>query len=153
MLFASPPGHAETIFDIAFNPTDQDVFATASYDGYVKLWRVSTEQSFREIYAGENQLLYAVAYNHDGSRIASVASSGQAFVWNDKGEEISRYETHSGSAFRCTWHPSEPWLLSGGADSYASLISYDGAPLLKMRFKHPASVIGVQFDLTGELRN
>eukprot|EP00397_Hematodinium_sp_SG-2012_P003108 GEMP01003116.1.p1 GENE.GEMP01003116.1~~GEMP01003116.1.p1 ORF type:complete len:1245 (+),score=190.74 GEMP01003116.1:263-3997(+) len=151
--FTSPPGHSETIFDIAFNPVDRDIFATASYDGYVKLWRVSTEKSFREIFSGVGHLLYAVAYNHDGTMLAAVTSTGFAFVWNEKGEELARHETHKGnSIFRCSWHPAQPLLLSGGNDSYASLVSYETnhSPQVKLMIKHPASVIGVQFDKSGE---
>eukprot|EP00397_Hematodinium_sp_SG-2012_P003013 GEMP01003021.1.p1 GENE.GEMP01003021.1~~GEMP01003021.1.p1 ORF type:complete len:1246 (+),score=297.79 GEMP01003021.1:113-3850(+) len=154
MVFTSAPGHSETIFDIAFHPADQDIFATASYDGYVKLWRISTAQSFREIFSDGGHLLYAVAYNHDGSMLAAVASTGFAFVWNDKGEELSRHETHKGSSiFRCSWHPTQPMLLSGGSDSYACLVSYEmrKSPEVKLRLRHPASVIGVQFDRMGDL--
>ena len=57
--FVTAPAHSETIFDLHFCPANSNVFATCSYDGYVKLWSVAQKTSFREMYAGD-YILYAV---------------------------------------------------------------------------------------------
>jgi len=153
MVFTTPPGHSETIFDTCFNPVDADIFATASYDGYVKLWQVSTEQSFREIFAGPTKLLYAVSYNPPGTLIAAVTSSGSILIWNDKGEELCRYEAHKqASIYRLHWHPTYPMIATGGSDQFAVItdVSTISKPMCKTRFRHPGTVIGVQFDPSGE---
>lgn len=40
--YISPGGHTETIFDCKFCASDPDILATASYDGSIKLWDIST---------------------------------------------------------------------------------------------------------------
>ena len=36
------PGHTETVFDLKINPSNKDLLATASYDGTMKFWDITT---------------------------------------------------------------------------------------------------------------
>ncbi|CAN0329219.1 unnamed protein product, partial [Discosporangium mesarthrocarpum] len=41
-LWASKPGHTETVFACAHRPGDADTLATGSYDSTVKVWHAPT---------------------------------------------------------------------------------------------------------------
>ena len=36
--FMTEAGHAETVFDLEFSPSDRNIFASCSYDGTVRVW-------------------------------------------------------------------------------------------------------------------
>ncbi len=39
MEFLTEAGHPETVFDLAFCPSNRDLLASVSYDGTVRLWQ------------------------------------------------------------------------------------------------------------------
>ncbi|CAE7525493.1 WDR31, partial [Symbiodinium sp. CCMP2456] len=68
---------------------DQDLIGTASYDGYIKLWRISTHESVREMYAGKDQLLYGLAFSPNSAKVCAVSSTGLLLIWKvDTGENV-----------------------------------------------------------------
>ncbi|CAD7925279.1 unnamed protein product [Amoebophrya sp. A25] len=146
--FTTSPAHSETIFDLVFNPVNCNVFATASYDGYVKLWNVAKKEAFREIFANDG-ILYALAFSRDGSMIAAVSGSGNLFVWkSETGAQILKYKPHEGShaSYRLQWHPDDPKLIAtGGCDSQA-VITNIAEKCARRQYRHPMVVIGVAFN-------
>lgn len=40
--FVTEPGHSETIFDLAIKSDDPNLYASASYDGTIKIWDCRT---------------------------------------------------------------------------------------------------------------
>lgn len=151
MRFLSSPGHSETIFDIAFHKKDQDLIGTASYDGYIKLWRISTHESVREMYAGKDQLLYGLAFSPNSAKVCAVSSTGLLLIWKvDTGENVVRQQLHSGQAFRCEWNQRGPgYIATGGHDGCACVVnSNDGAVV--HRLAHPQAVYGVGWHHTQE---
>lgn len=39
--FQTEAGHAETVFDLEFNPSNRDIYASCSYDGTIRVWDAS----------------------------------------------------------------------------------------------------------------
>jgi len=146
MRFMSSPGHSETIFDVAFHPKDQDIIGTASYDGYVKLWRISTHESVREMYAGKEQLLYGLAFGPGASKVCCVSSTGLLFIFKvDNGETLVKQQVHNGQGFRCEWNQRGPcYIATGGNDGFACVVNEkDGNVVHKLQ--HPSAVFGVNW--------
>ncbi|CAD7928702.1 unnamed protein product [Amoebophrya sp. A120] len=146
--FTTSAAHSETIFDLCFCPANCNVFATVSYDGYVRLWNVAKRESFREMYAGDG-ILYAVAFSRDGSMIAAVSGYGNLFVWKaETGALILKYKAHDGNlaSYRLNWCPDDPNLIAtGGCDNFAVITSIsDKCP--RRSYRHPLVVIGVAFN-------
>ena len=42
MEFQTEAGHAETVFDLAFCPSNRDQLASVSYDGTIRLWHADS---------------------------------------------------------------------------------------------------------------
>mmetsp|Transcript_59784 Transcript_59784/g.142296 ORF Transcript_59784/g.142296 Transcript_59784/m.142296 type:complete len:1248 (+) Transcript_59784:94-3837(+) len=148
LRFSTTPGHAETIFDVVFHPDDPDMVATASYDGHVKLWRISSGESYREMFAGKDQLLYGLAFGPGASRVAAVSNTGNLFIWRcDTATEIHRLHVHTQQAYRVEWShlgriEGGGEIITGGADGYACVTDAATGTLLK-RLHHPDCVVGV----------
>jgi len=149
MRFTSCPGHSETIFDVVFHPDDPDMLATASYDGRVKVWRTSTMEAHREMYAGPDQLLYGLTFGPKASRVCAVSSKGLLFVWKtETGEQLHRLDLHHGSAaYRCEWNMlgathSSGEIATGGHDGIACVVDASTGNVLR-RITHPGAVVGV----------
>lgn len=146
MRFMTAPGHSETIFDVAFNPTNPDMLATASYDGYLKLWRLSTSESHREMHAGDGQTLYGLAFGPGATRVCAVSSTGFLFIWRvDTGEQVLKLQVHTGQAYRCEWNPQgKGFIATGGADGL-SCITDPATGNITHRIVHPHPVYGVHW--------
>ena len=43
-FFEISPGHSETIFDMKFSPFQYGTFATCAYDGFIKIWDMTTDK-------------------------------------------------------------------------------------------------------------
>lgn len=151
MKFVTCPGHSETIFDVVFHPDDPDQVATASYDGHVKIWRISSLETVREMYAGNEHLLYGLAFGPGAKGICAVSSSGYLFIWHiSTGEQIMKQQVHDGNCYRCKWGDLDlgsargGLIATGGADSYACVTdAVTGYTLHKIFHKGP--VVGVQW--------
>lgn len=151
MKFMSSPGHSETIFDVAFHPLDPDMLATASYDGYVKLWRISTMESQRDMFAGpDHQILYGLAFGPGATRICAVSATGELITWRtDTGEQVLRQQVHNGRCYRCEWMTRHQLdgagqIATGGADNTACVVDAVTGNIIR-KLPHPNHVIGVMW--------
>lgn len=104
--FSTPGGHTHTIYEVAFCPTNVDVFASCSYDGTVKIWAISTMQQLKAFTSkgdnntespnGGNTIFYCVSWSVSGKKIAASTDSGRIVVWDvGTGVEMLRYQAFS----------------------------------------------------------
>eukprot|EP00929_Paragymnodinium_shiwhaense_P078519 TRINITY_DN40719_c0_g1_i1.p1 TRINITY_DN40719_c0_g1~~TRINITY_DN40719_c0_g1_i1.p1 ORF type:complete len:1260 (-),score=209.45 TRINITY_DN40719_c0_g1_i1:239-4018(-) len=148
MRFMSAPGHSETIFDVAYHPSDPEVLATASYDGHVKIWRVSSMEAQRDMFSGKDQLLYGLAWGPGATKICAVSSTGYLFIWRaDTGECLLRQQLHNGQAYRVEWNhrgrtDGAGEIVTGGNDGIACVVDAVSGNVLK-RISHTSAVVGV----------
>ncbi|CAE8613930.1 unnamed protein product [Polarella glacialis] len=144
MKFMSSPGHAETIFDVAFHPQDPDMLATASYDGHLKVWQISTSETHRDMFAGKDMLLYGLAFGPGAAKICAVSSTGFLLIWKlDNGEQLVRQQLHTGQAYRCEWSSKGAGqIATGGADGIACVVDPATGNSVN-RIVHPQPVYGV----------
>jgi len=149
MRFTTSPGHSETIFDVAFHPDDLDLLATASYDGHVKLWRISTGASDREMYAGKDQLLYGLSFGPAAQNICAVSSTGYLFIWDTNSSvQKLRQQVHQGQAYRVEWNLGNGVeIATGGADGFACVTDANTGAVTR-RIQHSGPVIGVAWHAT-----
>ncbi|MCX7789819.1 MAG: serine/threonine protein kinase [Chloroflexaceae bacterium] len=93
-------GHGAPVTAIAI-AAREDLVASASTDGSLKLWRASNGEEVRSQQAGPEQGSYfSVAFSPDGSVLATGALSGEVEFWNTAtGERLSGFDPGGGAVF------------------------------------------------------
>ncbi|KAL0249376.1 hypothetical protein GEMRC1_004608 [Eukaryota sp. GEM-RC1] len=94
-------GHSRDILDIAFDPFDEDVIATAGDDGAVKIWRIPEGGIPDSFYAEDAFATFhherkagCVVWHPTAKNIIATAGQDGIRVWNiDDGSQISHYNT------------------------------------------------------------
>ncbi|PAA50160.1 hypothetical protein BOX15_Mlig029098g2, partial [Macrostomum lignano] len=78
-------GHSSAIIDLAWNPFDDRVLATASEDGYVKLWRVAdpSEVSPAAELEHNRRLLYTAWHPAAADVLLTASYDCEVAVWAD----------------------------------------------------------------------
>ncbi|MCS6882101.1 MAG: WD40 repeat domain-containing serine/threonine-protein kinase [Oscillochloridaceae bacterium] len=93
-------GHGAPVTSIDVAARD-DLVASASTDGALKLWRASSGEEVRSLQAGSEQGSYfSLAFSPDASVLATGALSGEVEFWNTAtGERLSHFATDGGAVF------------------------------------------------------
>lgn len=97
-------GHSESILSVAFSPNGQTA-ASASGDGTVRLWDLTTETP-KATCVGHNSWVLCIAWSPDGEMIASGSMDGQVIVWNARtGKSVAMLKGHSKWITSLAWKP------------------------------------------------
>jgi WD40 repeat protein len=108
-------GHNDQVITIAWSP-DGGRIASASFDGTVQIWNVSTKQTYRT-YRGHPSGARAVAWSPDGNYIASGGGNRTVQVWDaNNGQLIQAYAGHTKDIQAVAWSPPGQSLASGSFD-------------------------------------
>lgn len=78
-------GHKEEIWQIILSP-DKKTLASASADGTVKLWEISTGKILQTLQ--HNDQVWEIAFNSEGSKLATAALDYQVRVWSVENGEL-----------------------------------------------------------------
>lgn len=146
--------HAAPVFSCAWSPTDGAVFATGGGDDAAFLHRVSdaaqrtptssappaavTSHALR----GHTDTVSGLAFNHDGSLLASAGLDGKALVWRvaDPGAAPLALEGPGGGLEWVRWHPKGDVVLAGSEDFTAWMWNARDGALMQVFAGHSASV-------------
>ena len=84
--YQSFEGHRETIFGMAFCPTNKNFLATSSFDGMVKMWHFPT-MTLRNSLEFQS-CVYNISFSPCGKLLACVTENGIIAIFNalSKGE-------------------------------------------------------------------
>lgn len=102
--FTTSAGHTETIFDCKFSPKSPNIFCTASYDGLLKIWRLS-DMRLEKTLVGSNDIIYCCEWSKNANMIAAVNSLGFLIIWDvETGQELARYLHHKKPSYSVAWN-------------------------------------------------
>ena len=146
--------HAAPVFSCAWSPTDGAVFATGGGDDAAFLHRVSdAAQRTRTSSAppaavtshalrGHTDTVAGLAFNHDGSLLASAGLDGKALVWRvaDPVAAPLALEGPGGGLEWVRWHPKGDVVLAGSEDFTAWMWNARDGALMQVFAGHSASV-------------
>ena len=139
------PAHCETVFDCRFAHHDKNIFASASYDGTVKLFNLKTMtlQATIEV----RRVVYCVDFSPDGKMIAAALGSGEIAVYTlSNQKEAWKKKLHSDIAWRVVWCLGEPGLLAtAGKDGKTYVVAAQDGAVLRL-YHHSRAVYGIEFD-------
>ncbi|KAH9519882.1 WD repeat-containing protein 17 [Bulinus truncatus] len=143
-IFLRDQGHIETIFDCKFKPDNPDHLATASFDGTIKIWDVTTMTCLSSS-PGNEGIIYHISWApSDLEFIAACTAKQGVFVWDvKKGKIIKRLSNHvpKSTVYCVSWNQIDSKLvMTCGADNYCIIQQIDGWVVQK--YKHPGAVFG-----------
>jgi WD40 repeat protein len=123
-------GHSETIFSCKISPANSNEFATASYDGTIKIWDLNSLTLLKTLY-GSGDFVYCVDWSKTSLLIGGSTYSGLIVLWNPStGRELLRMNHHTKGAYFLAFHQQdENILLTTSADHSAVIIELNLAAL------------------------
>jgi WD40 repeat protein/class 3 adenylate cyclase len=159
-LLLTLTGFAKMVESIAVSP-DGVHLATASDDGTVEVWDVTTGQellSFSTQHTGLS--IFGMAYSPDGARLATASDDGTARVWDAATGRQLLVIDHGAPLSGLAFSPDGKQLATAGADAAARV--WDSAAgqqvlaltghgdAIRAGSAHPGGVIGVLFAPDGK---
>jgi len=150
-VFLSQPAHSETVFDCQFKPGVPDIFATASNDGSLRIWDLSTMECLNDFTSTE--VLYAASWcpgDEDEHRIVTASITGALTIWDTKEAKIiCRFLHHNGPSYRIRWNPCDPNLICSTSADMTAVVFQARDPAnptapghVLRRYQHPNMVYG-----------
>jgi WD40 repeat protein len=105
---------------VAYSP-DGRVLASASKDGTVRLWGMSSHQLLATL-TGHESIVTSVAFSPDGRVLASGSGDKTVRLWDVASRQLLATLTgHENRVFGVAWSPDGRFLASGSADKTVHL--------------------------------
>ncbi|CDW86163.1 wd repeat-containing protein 17 [Stylonychia lemnae] len=131
--FQSEAGHAETVFDLEFSPTDRNIFASCSYDGTVRIWdsnnvkllQINDTLRNSPIQKEEKHIIYSISWHPTEQKIALAGSLGFVMIYDALKSKLLGYINPTSQkvpSFKVDWNPNDPNLLLVGSQSQNSFV-------------------------------
>ena len=129
IFFSLEPAHSETIFDLKYNPIDYGIFATCSFDGFVKIWNMK-----------ENKIIYNLK-----QELPPIDEKEKKEKSKDEKQLDTRVHIYS-----LKWSPIEKNLIASG-DNYGSLRIWcvnkqKSLAYIRLNIINEAQLIGIDWD-------
>jgi len=117
-------GHQDTVQNVSFSP-DGQMFATASYDRTVKLWR--RDGSLVKTLLGHTDAVMSVSFNRDAKMIASGSLDGTVRLWDSNGKLIRVIHAHKNYwVMSISFSPDGKTIATASDDKTVKLWRLDG---------------------------
>ncbi|KAG0224458.1 Coronin-7 [Actinomortierella wolfii] len=130
-------GTMDKISTILFHPRAKDVLLSASSDRgnpTIRLWDLK-EQKEKVSMKGHKDTIFSCAFNHDGTKIISIAKDKTVRLWDARtGEQLAQGEGHQSlKSSRVLWLGESDFALSVGysRSSQREICLYDTRDLAK----------------------
>lgn len=146
-------GHNDAVFRVAFSP-DGKTLATASWDGTVKIWDVTTHQPLVELDTGPNNSVLDVAFSPDGTKLAAGISDNRIMLWDtdtytSPGEALVG---HDDAVWSVAFSPDSKTLAAGSKDATITLWDVNTGAQLGPPLDDPEdAVLSLAFSPDGQL--
>jgi len=108
-------GHSESIFDVKFKPSNSEILATGSYDGYVKIWNVTNMKLIQSlsiksipslaIEEAKARMVHSISWSPNDSRIIAAYGNGEVIIWDYlKIKTLSRLQIEENPIISIDWN-------------------------------------------------
>lgn len=116
--------HNTTVSDVKFSP-DGQMLASASFDGTIKLWDITTGKNLKTL-EGHSDKIYSVSFSLDGKILASASADKTIKIWNRDGSLKKVLQGHDAEVTNVSFCPDNQVIVSSNADNTISLWNVDG---------------------------
>jgi len=143
--------HTSFIRDIAYSSVN-DLIATASNDGTIKIRNLSTDQIVSTISVPSISSMYCVSFSNDGQRIVFAGNDGAIYV-----SDLSTLPNYTQSTERhgsaglglvvwdCNFSPDDKRIVSGGVDGAVKVWESASVNLLSTLTGHTFHIRATHF--------
>jgi WD40 repeat protein/serine/threonine protein kinase len=135
---------------LAFSPDGREVACVNRWRPAIRLLDATTGREVRTLWAQVGKGSWGVAFDPDGSRIASGNTDGTVTLWDaGTGQTIRTYWGHASTAYSVAFSPDGSRIASAGEDGVIRLWDAEtGDEVFSLR-GHRGSVVGVAFSPDG----
>jgi WD40 repeat protein/transcriptional regulator with XRE-family HTH domain len=142
--------HSDRVTAVAFSP-DGTMFATASWDGTLKLWSVAGGE---RLWASREQqsVVSSISFHPDGQHLANCGYDGTIRIWNVReGTCLLVMEAHRDPILSIAWSPDGHLLASGSFDTTIKLWETPSGTHLHTLRGHTSTVAVLAFAPNGQV--
>jgi small GTP-binding protein len=107
-----------TVWDVKWSPRDDQIFASASQDGAIRVWKLDGNQP-TSVLEGHMGAILSLSFSTDGLLLASKSDDGFVGLWRlDTGERIAAINEPSAKIphISIAFHPTKPVLATLGEE-------------------------------------
>uniref|UniRef100_M4C0Y6 Probable cytosolic iron-sulfur protein assembly protein CIAO1 homolog n=1 Tax=Hyaloperonospora arabidopsidis (strain Emoy2) TaxID=559515 RepID=M4C0Y6_HYAAE len=125
-------GHTQDVKFVAWHPTE-DLLVSTSYDDTIRVWAENEDDWYcKETLSGHKATVWGVAFNSDGTGMASVSDDNDVIIWhydpnskevNEDGSSKQWKQTstlsdyHERTIFSVDWTKQGDYLVTGAGDN------------------------------------
>ena len=133
--------HTEPVFSVAINGAHPEQVATGGGDDTAYLWRLDAPDAPAHKLDGHTDTVSCMAFNADGSLLATGGLEGTVRVWSAAtGELVVALEGPSQGVNWISWHNRGNVLLAGSEDSTSWMWKLPEGSVMQIFSAHSASV-------------
>lgn len=135
-------GHSRDVVSVSFSPNGES-FATASYDGTIRIWNAATGDEQQKLEAHTPCCFHYISYSPDGKMIASCgwATEGRDYVNNalvhiwdaETGEEVREFVVlrNNANLLSVSFSPDGKNVVLAGEDNWVRVLDIGNGKELK----------------------
>eukprot|EP00475_Leptophrys_vorax_P044333 TRINITY_DN884_c0_g1_i1.p1 TRINITY_DN884_c0_g1~~TRINITY_DN884_c0_g1_i1.p1 ORF type:complete len:418 (-),score=114.52 TRINITY_DN884_c0_g1_i1:77-1330(-) len=157
--------HHESVFCVAFHPTDSSILASGGGDDKAYLWTTQSKQSSdsddkKDLvdcsvlyeYAGHTDSIVDIGFNFDGSLLATAGMDATVRIWSVNTGKLVKELSGPGAEIEwISWHPKGNVILAGSADTTTWMWNALNGKCMQVFSGHIASVRCGKFDKEGKV--
>jgi WD40 repeat protein len=137
-----------SLTDLDWHPHSNEIAYASRLSPNTGIWDQLIQNESTWI-KGHNSDVFSVAWNHDGSKLASASKDTTIKIWEyNSTEELITFSDHSDYVMHVAWHPHNDKLLSTSLDGTVKLWS-GNIRLLDRIFNSNRELIGPGLGLLG----
>lgn len=143
-------GHEGGVRQAVFSP-DDEVLASAGFDGTIRLWDTETGEELR-VLEGHRDVVWSIAFAPNGERLVSAGWDGTLRFWDvETGETIETVDSFRTALSAVAFSPSGDQLAIGSLDGRVWVMDVESGNMQLIHYNPPSDIWQVAVSQDGSL--
>lgn len=144
-------GHERAVVAVAFSPNEEELVASAGYDGNIRLWNARTGDETLTL-EGHSAWIHKLVFGPHGKRLASAGSDNTVMIWDvADGERLQTLDGHTETVLSVAFNSQGTQIASGGIDDTVRIWDAATGREVTLLKGHSDRVSCVSFSPDGQL--